>query len=118
MWKPVIYDQGFGDFTFFTKPVVGGKDRLLEILSKKRFFWTKKILLRPISGNGERTFFIAFRDKSGKCKYWSELRTIKEGSFYILIGPEDCEFFLISQLPIQLVFEKYHRIKRRRYDLY
>ncbi len=120
-WKSCQYNQPVGNFPRFSNIIVGRKDSWLKFLPNpdNRFFWTKKILLRPVYGDDTKTFFVAFQDKNGKSKYYSELRTVEQGPFYMRLGPENGQFFLISQSSVKLAIEVvYHRLRRKKYDLY
>lgn len=61
--------------------------------------WAKAVLLEPTvrpGGSFETTFSMGFSDAFGNTKVSSVTRKVNEGLFGMRIGPEDCEFFIVS----------------------
>ena len=105
IWKKVIYGNK-NAFKFWSPKVKGESDKDLSKDSPMKD-WRKVIVLRPI-GNPETTFSMGFSDIFGNTKVSSAKRKVKQGSFGMRMGPDDCGFFVVSNDDmVELKFVEY-----------
>lgn len=106
VWWKVTYGNGMG-FHFWSSRINGEGDTNL-VKGSPRSKWKKIIVLKP-TGDPEASFSMGYCDTFGNAKISSARRKVKEGSFGMRMGPEDCEFFIASKksYPVNLEFVEY-----------
>ena len=93
IWRKVDY----GDerkFKFWSSKVKGKGDETLAKDSSLKD-WKKVIVLKPI-GNLKTRFSMGFSSIFGETKVSSAIRRVEDESFGMRMGPEDCDFFIVS----------------------
>jgi len=116
-WKRISKYEDKGEFKFWSSEVEGKGD---ETLGKGTSLeeWTKVIVLMP-KGNSDTIFSMGFSSVFGDTIVSDAVRRIGEGPFGMRIGPEDCEFFIVSnQGEVKLDFVCYAHIDKPGIDLY
>ena len=116
-WKRKVEYGDKDEFKFWSPKVKGKGDKTLEKgtpLEK----WTKVIVLMPI-GSPDIIFSMGFSSVFGDTIVSDAVRRIGESSFGMRMGPEDCEFFIVSnQGKVELDFVHYVHIDKPGLDLY
>ncbi len=111
-WSRFWHKVNYGDkrkFKFWSPQVNGMSDKALAKDSSLKD-WKKVIILRPI-GDPKTTFSIGFKDILGNTKVSSAVRRVGEGSFRMRMGPENCDFFIVSNKnEVGLEFVEYANI--------
>lgn len=115
-WRKIEY----GDrtkFKFWSLKVKGEGDKNLAKKTPMRK-WRKIIILNPI-GELETVFSIGYSDIFGNTKICNAKRRVGQAYFGMRMGPEDCEFFIVSNYgEVELEFIKYVDIKDLSYSNY
>lgn len=93
IWKKVIYGKKNAS-KFWSPRIKGEGDKNLAKDSPMKD-WRKIIVLKP-TGEPETSFSMGFSDIFGNTKVSSAKRKVKEGPFGMRMGPDDCEFFVVS----------------------
>ncbi len=117
-WDEVIGKYGDKDtFKFWSSKIKGKGDETLEKgVSLKK--WTKVIILNP-KGEPDTTFLIGYVPYFGDITVARVTRRIYRGPFGMRMGPEDCEFFIVSNhKEVELEFVRYAPIGESGIDLY
>lgn len=113
-WTSVVYGETKG-FTHWSNLVLGLGD---ENLKQGDGFlkWKKLVILIP-SGNSDVRFQVGFYGKgTGICGISSTVRMVGDGPYAMRMGPEDCNFFVVSNDgPVELKIAGY---VRKDMDLY
>ncbi len=116
-WKRTVEYGDKGEFKFWSPKVKGKGDETLEKRTSLEK-WTKVIVFMP-EGSPDTIFSMGFSSVFGDTIVSDAARRIEEGPFGMRMGPEDCEFFIVSnQGEVELDFVRYAHIDKPGVDLY
>jgi len=115
-WKNVKFGNK-NEFRYWSPKVMGKGDKDLSPDSPLGD-WRKIIILKP-TGDPEAVLLVGFSSVFGDTQISSVPRQVKEGPFGMRMGPEDCNFFIVSNDgKVELKIVQYIDIAELELDLY
>ncbi len=99
IWKRIRWNiwarANYGESGLFWSAKIIGKGDKSLFAKASRKTWNKIIVLEPL-GSADTVFFLGFSDIFGNTKVLISPRKVGDGQFGMRMGPEDCEFFIVS----------------------
>jgi len=115
-WRKIEYNNTT-EFKFWSEKAKGKGDESLPPGTPFES-WRKIVILKPL-GEPESTFSMGFSSIFDGAEISDATRKVKDGPFGMRMGPEDCEFFIVSNDgKVELEIVQYVDIAELEPDLY